>query len=87
MSIETLAESMEQIFARRRSVRGYLDQQVPADVLNKIFNLAQKTPSNCNTQPWMVHVVSGDKLETLRKKIYEASLGAKFELDFPYNQK
>lgn len=87
MSIDTLAESMEQIFARRRSVRGYLNKQVPAETLNKIFNLAQRTPSNCNTQPWVVHVVSGEKLETLRKKIYDASLLAKFELDFPYNQK
>ena len=43
----------------RRSVRGYLDKEVPQDVLNRIFEIAQQSPSNCNVQPWKVYVASG----------------------------
>ncbi|HET8707301.1 MAG TPA: nitroreductase family protein, partial [Pseudomonadales bacterium] len=87
MSATDLAECIEKIYDQRRSVRGYLNKQVPQCTLEKIFTLAQRTPSNCNTQPWIVHVVSGAKLDFLRDRIYQASLTASFELDYPYNQK
>tara|TARA_R110002072_G_scaffold142853_1_gene288466 strand:- start:28489 stop:29199 length:711 start_codon:yes stop_codon:yes gene_type:complete len=43
----------------RRSVRGYLPDAVPDDVLQQIFELAQWAPSNCNVQPWKVYVATG----------------------------
>jgi len=51
---------------QRRSVRGYLNKPVEQDLLKKIFLQAQDSPSNCNTQPWHVVVLSGasrDKIE------------------------
>ena len=44
----------------RRSVRGFLDKEIPKDVLNRVFEIAQKSPSNCNVQPWKVYVASGE---------------------------
>lgn len=43
----------------RRSVRGYLPDAVPDDVLQQILELAQWAPSNCNVQPWKVYVATG----------------------------
>jgi nitroreductase len=51
---------------QRRSIRSYLDKQIDDVLLQAIFKEAQLSPSNCNTQPWQVSVVSGsvrDKIE------------------------
>lgn len=84
---DSLADSIETVLNQRRSVRGFLSTPVPAEQLQKIFQLAQRAPSNCNTQPWIVHVVSGEKLETLRKQLPHNTLQGKMAPDFPYNGK
>jgi deazaflavin-dependent oxidoreductase (nitroreductase family) len=48
------------VVRERRSVRRYLPAPVPDDVLSKVLDAAQQTPSNCNTQPWQVHILSGE---------------------------
>lgn len=59
---------IESIYTRR-SVRGYLDKEVPQDVLNRIFEIAQQAPSNCNVQPWKVYVASGKLKDRLRTEM------------------
>lgn len=61
MSDMTLTEAIHQ----RRSVRGYLPDAIPDEVLTKIFELAQLAPSNCNVQPWKVFVATGDLRDRL----------------------
>ncbi|MDP2128329.1 MAG: nitroreductase [Pseudohongiella sp.] len=67
--------SLEQAIRQRRSVRGYLPDLVPDDVLQNIFELAQLAPSNCNVQPWKVYIASGalrDRLSTeMQRRILE----------------
>ena len=46
--------------ASRRSLRAFLPQAVDAQTLEQVFAVAQRAPSNCNTQPWLVHVASGE---------------------------
>jgi hypothetical protein len=87
MHTESLAQAIEEIINARRSVRGFLPTPVPRDTIAKIFTLAQRTPSNCNTQPWITHVVSGEKLEILRQKIPENTMMGKMTLDYPYSGK
>jgi len=84
---DDLVQHIQAVFRRRRSVRSYLSKTVPEPVMKQVFELAKQTPSNCNTQPWKIHVVSGEKLERLRESIFEASQRSSFELDYPYNQK
>ncbi|MEQ8955510.1 MAG: nitroreductase [Gammaproteobacteria bacterium] len=55
----------------RRSVRGYLDREVPPDVLKRIFEIAQQAPSNCNVQPWQVYVASGELKNRLSRQMRE----------------
>jgi len=52
---------------QRRSVRAYLDKQIEPKVLEEIFLEAQDSPSNCNTQPWHVVVVSGEARDKIEK--------------------
>ena len=53
----------------RRSVRGFQDKPVPAEVLDRIFTIAQQAPSNCNVQPWKVYVASGQLKDRLRQQM------------------
>lgn len=68
------AMSVEEAIRTRRSVRGFLQREVPQDVLRKVFALAQWSPSNCNVQPWTPHVVSGQALKRLREALTGAGM-------------
>ena len=57
----------------RRSVRGYLDREVPREVLDRIFEVAQQSPSNCNVQPWKVYIASGTLKNRLRDQMVEST--------------
>lgn len=69
---QTRITDFETVINKRRSVRGFLPEPVPRDVLDKIFTLAQQAPSNCNIQPWKVAVASGDSCQALRNKFIAA---------------
>ena len=62
---------------QRKTVRGFKKDSVPDSVIKEIFSLAQQSPSNCNTQPWHVAVVSGEKRDELEKKIVAEIMSGK----------
>jgi len=57
--------TLDEVVRNRRSVRGFLHQEVPASTMQEAFTLAQHAPSGCNAQPWLPHVVSGKVLRGL----------------------
>ncbi len=65
------AISLEQAILERRSVRGFLPDPVPQDVLEKVFTLAQHAPSNCNIQPWFSWIASGATRDEMRTRMME----------------
>ncbi|MCO6692802.1 nitroreductase [Pseudomonas shirazica] len=70
----------------RFSVRGFLPEPVPRDILEQVFELAQQSPSNCNTQPWKAFVASGELKERLRQKFLDRQQqGIPGTPDFGYN--
>ena len=70
---------------QRRSVRGYLDKEVPQATLDRIFDIANQAPSNCNVQPWKVYVASGPLKDRLRKTMVEkTAAGVTPNPDYPY---
>ena len=73
------------IVNRRKSVRAYKPEPVPADLLDQVFTAALRAPSNCNTQPWQVHVASGAAIEKLRESLPTAFSNMEFSMDFPYD--
>jgi nitroreductase len=71
----------------RRSIRGFLEQPVEQALLEQIFETAGQAPSNCNSQPWQLHVVSGAKRNRL-SEIFSETIGCgKFVKDYPYEGK
>ena len=78
--VNTFAE----IVHARRSVRGFLPTPLDAWQLTAIFELANAAPSNCNVQPWLVHVASGAALDRLRVAMSTAFANGTLTMDFPF---
>ena len=73
------------VVSRRRSMRDFKPDPVPREIIESVFGTAQRAPSNCNTQPWFVHVVTGEKLERLREALPAKFAAGEIALDFPYD--
>lgn len=69
----------------RRSYRGFLPRPVPDTIIQDILEDAQRSPSNCNTQPWHAHIVSGEKRNILADALIDANRKAKFSPDFSFD--
>lgn len=65
--------SLDEAIRQRRSVRGYLDREVPPETIREVLELAQLAPSNCNIQPWIVHLLSGESLRGLGRRLVAAA--------------
>jgi nitroreductase len=79
--------AFDQLTRSRRSIRGFLPEPVDADRLQKIFETAACAPSNCNTQPWESHVVSGAMRDRLSSIFMETIGQGNFSMDYPYDAK
>src|SRR5690606_6770101 len=69
----------------RRSCRGFLPKPVPDDVLREVLTDAQCAPSNCNTQPWQVHIVSGATLAELSRVLHAKNDAGAVTPDFSFD--
>jgi nitroreductase len=56
----------------RRSVRAYLPRDVPSATLRRLLELAAHSASNSNSQPWQVHVVTGEARSRLTTAVLAA---------------
>ncbi len=79
------AAVFDRIVKQRRALRAFLPQPVDQGTLDAVFTLAAQAPSNCNTQPWLVHVASGDSIAALRDKLPALFMAGATSLDFPYD--
>ena len=84
---ELAARVFRQIAAGRRSIRGFLPRRVDRTLLEQVFETAASAPSNCNTQPWHCHVVSGAMRDRLSEIFMHTIAEGKHSLDFPYEAK
>jgi nitroreductase len=69
----------------RHSVRNFLSTPVPDAVMRAVLEDAQLAPSNCNTQPWQIHIVSGAKRDALSEAILAADAAGKLTPDFSFS--
>ncbi len=68
----------------RYSVRGYLPEPVPDNVIQEVFDLARLAQSGTNSQPWHIAVVSGDACDELRRRLCNRfDSGDRGKRDFP----
>jgi nitroreductase len=56
----------------RRSIRAFLPQPVERATIERILEVASRAPSGTNTQPWKVHVLTGEPKQQLSAKIRAA---------------
>ena len=76
---------LEELLGERYSVRAFLPQPVPREIIEHVLAVAQRTASWCNSQPWQVIIASGEEKERFRKAIYaEAASGGPHDSDFPF---
>lgn len=64
----------EELVNARRSIRGYKPDPVPRKIIEEIVAVAKGAPSSMNTQPWYLHVLTGDVLDRVRKGNTEAMM-------------
>jgi nitroreductase len=56
----------------RRSIRAYLPTPVPREDIEALLAVAARAPSGTNTQPWKVHVLTGQSKRALSQDIRAA---------------
>ncbi len=61
----TAAENVTKAINTRRSIRAFLPDEVPLDLVNGILETASRAPSGTNIQPWKVYVLTGSVKEKL----------------------
>lgn len=76
--------SLEHIIRQRRSVRAFLPDNIEQETLDRVFNLAQYAPSNCNTQPWQVHVVGGETAQKVKSALTQRIAQGEMQMDFDF---
>jgi nitroreductase len=64
----------DEVIMGRRIIRGFKPDPVPKDVIRDIVSLAVRAPSSMNTQPWHLHVVTGEPLDRIREGNTERNL-------------
>jgi len=82
-------EVVEAALLSRRSVRAFLPRAVPRELVERLLTLAARAPSNSNTQPWHVHVLTGEAKRVLGEAIVrelEAN-GRVAETEYAYQPK
>ena len=66
----------------RKSIRAFTDQPVDKDTVTKILQIAQRSPSGTNTQPWHVYVCAGAVKQAITDDVLElarAGAGKSYE--------
>lgn len=76
--------ALTHLLDERFTCRAFLPDEVPAATLSSLLELAQRTPSWCNTQPWHVEVTSGAATVALRSALLAHVLSQPQSPDFPF---
>src|SRR3546814_14014955 len=67
------AKLFQDVIRGRRSPRSFLPTPVPRDVLQSVLEDARNTTSNCNYQPWTLHIASGEPRDKQSAAFLEAA--------------
>lgn len=84
MADPDLFAGLERLWSERRSVRAFLPEPLDRATLERIFTVAQRAPSWCNTQPWRAWVTMPPATAALSAAMIEAAKSASPEPDVPF---
>jgi nitroreductase len=91
METGTLEETKQRIYLfkkvlrARKSCRGFLETPVPDHIITSVLEDAKLAPSNCNTQPWETHIISGNKLKELSEALLGENNAERLSPDFSFD--
>jgi nitroreductase len=66
------SSAVDAAITTRRSIRAFLPTPIPEATIREILEVAARAPSGTNTQPWKVHVLTGDARRRLTDAITTA---------------
>ena len=72
LSADQLRSAVDFAISSRRSIRAFLPRPVPREEIASILAVASRAPSGTNTQPWKVHVLTGEAKTRLSAAILAA---------------
>lgn len=76
--------AFERLLKERYSCRAFLPHQVDTATITRILQIAQRTPSWCNSQPWQAVITRGKATDRFRNAMFEYAAGRKPEPDFAF---
>ena len=75
-------QELEELYLRRQSCRAFSEKPVDDGLIKEICRLALLSPSACNSQPWKLIAVTGEKAKELAKGLQDLGMN-KFATDAP----
>ena len=63
--------NVQEAILSRKSVRAFTTEPVPFETIQKIMEVAQRSPSGTNTQPWHAYVCSGAIKDEITRDVLE----------------
>ena len=64
------AGAFERLLQDRYSCRAFLPRQVDMATITRILEIAQRTPSWCNSQPWQAVITRGAATDRFRDAMF-----------------
>jgi nitroreductase len=83
--IKPNTHAFKEVLRSRQSCRGFLETAVPDNIITSVLEDAKLAPSNCNTQPWETHIISGNKLKELSEALLRENDAERFSPDFSFD--
>ena len=83
--MNSASTSFVDVIRSRRSARKFLSTPMSHDDIRTVLEDAQTSPSNSNTQPWEVHIVSGALRDTVSNGLLQAYEEERESPDFTFD--
>lgn len=83
-TVEETGRDFADVIRSRFSCRAFLDTPLQPELIRRIVTLAQQAPSWCNTQPWTLHVTTGDATRKLSAALIAAIEAGETQPDLPH---
>ena len=87
MSNSISRNDFDSLVSARTSVRAFKNTPVPEAILAECVACAGLAPSNCNSQPWSIEIVSGATLARLKAAMVKTGETMDFAPDIPWLEK
>lgn len=76
--------TLESLLADRYTCRAFRPDPIPRATIESILQLAQRTPSWCNTQPWHLTITDESATDRFRKALLDHIDGTPAQTDIPF---